>query len=270
MDWSETVAVNRSHWEALATLHGEGRDGYYDVEGLVAGADSLLDAEALAVGDVAGQDVLHVQCHLGFDAISLARRGARVTGVDFAPTALAKARALAGRCGVGIEYVEADVLALPPALHGRFDTAYATIGVLMWIADVDAWMRSVVRTLRPGGRLVLVELHPLLNTIASLDPLVLDFPYAAAGPRGFEEDGSYAAPQANVEARASVQYGHSLGEIVTAALGAGLTVEALREHLDVELDPRGNLLPRDPDGRHRLRVSGEQLPILFTLVAARS
>src|SRR3954452_20908062 len=152
MDPREDVEVNRAHWDALAAVHGEGADGYYDVEALAAGADTLRAAEASAAGDVAGLDVLHVQCHLAFDAISLARRGARVTGVDFSPGSLAKARGLAERCGVGLELVEADSTALPPSLHGRFDLAYATIGVLSWIADVDAWMRSVAATLRPGGR----------------------------------------------------------------------------------------------------------------------
>ncbi len=118
-DWAEVVAVNRARWDAMAALHGEGRDHYYDVDALEAGKDSLVDVEQAAVGDVAGLDVLHVQCHLGFDAVSLARRGARVTGVDFSPAALAKGRAIAARAGVEVEYVEADALARPPAQHGE-------------------------------------------------------------------------------------------------------------------------------------------------------
>jgi len=35
------------------------------------------------------------------------------------------------------------------AVRGRFDLAYATIGVLCWIDDVGAWMRSVAGVLRP-------------------------------------------------------------------------------------------------------------------------
>jgi hypothetical protein len=61
----------------------------------------------------------------------------------------------------------------------------------------------------------------------------------------------------------------SLGEIVTAALRAGLRIEALHEHLEVDRDPRGDMLAPEYDGRYRLRVSGERLPILYTLIAAR-
>ncbi len=149
----------------------------------------------------------------------------------------------------------------------RFDLVYSTIGVLCWIADLDAWMRSVAFALRPGGRLVLVEIHPLFTTIASLDPLELDFPYAFDGPRRFDEPGSYADAEADVAATVAVEYGHSLGEIVTAAIGAGLRIDALHEHLDADRDDRGDVLARDPDGRYRLRVGGELLPVRFTLLA---
>ncbi len=66
-----------------------------------------------------------------------------------------------------------------------------------------------------------------------------------------------------------VNYGHSLGEVVNTAIAAGLAVERLDEHLECEMDPRGDLLRREDDGRHRLRLGGEALPVLFTLVARR-
>ena len=263
--------LNRAHWDALAAVHGQ--DAYYDTEGLIAGADSLHEAEAAgvreAVGAVAGLDVLHLQCHIGFDAISLARRGGRVVGVDFSPASLEKARALARRCEVDIEFVEAEATALPRDLHNRFDLVYATMGVIGWIDDLVAWMRSAADAMRGGGRLLLVELHPLYTMIARADPLELDFPYAYDGPRPYAETGSYADPDADVAAADSVEYGHSLGEIVTAAIRAGLRVERLDEHMDADFDPRGDVLAHDDDGRYRLRIDGERLPVLFTLVARK-
>jgi SAM-dependent methyltransferase len=234
----------------------------------------LREAEAAAVAqaapDLRGRDVVHIQCHIGFDTIALARRGARVTGVDFSPASLAKAAYLAERCGVEIEWVQADAAALPDSLRGGFDLAYATIGAICWIEDIGAWMRCAAATLRPGGRLVLVEIHPLYAMVqAAGDPLRLDFPYAFDGPRSFDEPGSYADPDAPVQITAEVVYAHSLGEVVNAAIAAGLRIDALDEHLETDLDPRGNLLTRGEDGRYRLEVSGERLPVLFTLIATR-
>ncbi len=269
MDRSTARRINRAHWDALAAVHGQ--DAYYDTEALVAGADSLREAEAAglreAVGAVAGLDVLHLQCHIGFDSISLARRGARVVGVDFSPASLEKARALARRCEVDVEFVEGDATALPVELHNRFDLVYSTIGVISWIDDVTAWMRSAAAALRGGGRLLLVEIHPLYNMVDSPAPLKLDFPYADDGARTFDEPTSYAGPR--VSSSETVVYAHSLAEIVNAALAAGLRIERLEEHLEADFDPRGDLLAATDDGRYELRVDGERLPVLFALVAGK-
>ena len=267
---SDPLELNRARWDALAAVHGQ--DGYYDSAALIAGRVDLREAEAAAIADALpdphGRDVVHIQCHIGFDTIVLARRGARVTGVDFSPVALAKAAHLAERCGVSIDWVEADAAALPSDLDGRFDLAYATIGALCWIEDIGAWMRCAAATLRPGGRLVLVEIHPLYTMLeAAGEPLRLDFPYAFDGPRRFDEPGSYADPDAPVAATAEVVYAHSLGEVVNAAIAAGLRIDSLHEHLETDSDPRGNVLARAADGRYRLEVTGERLPILFTLTA---
>ena len=74
MDATET---NRAHWEALARVHAAQNTGYYDADALIAGRDTVPDRW---LGDVSGMDVMHLQCHLAYDAISLARRGARVRG----------------------------------------------------------------------------------------------------------------------------------------------------------------------------------------------
>ncbi len=262
----EPSEVNRAHWEALARVHAAQNTGYYDADALIAGRDTVPDRW---LGDVRGMDVMHLQCHLAYDAISLARRGARVTGVDFSARALSEAGALAARCGVSLELVEASATDLPASLHGRFDLVYATIGVLGWIEDLPAWMRSVFVALRPGGRLFLHELHPLYLTVESLSPLTLDFPYAFDGPREFDEEGSYADRDAVVEATKTIEFAHSLGEVVTAAVEAGLVVDALHEALETDREHRGGLLPQEADGMYRLRVSGEALPVLYTLLAHR-
>ncbi|WP_261987577.1 hypothetical protein [Actinomadura sp. HBU206391] len=65
---------------------------------------------------------------------------------------------------------------------------------------------------------------------------------------------------------ADVKYPHSLGEIVTAVLDAGLTIRRLGEHIATELDPR-NILPQDQDGLYRLPFGDSHLPILYSIRA---
>jgi len=271
----DAAAANHAHWQDLARVHGNGDDAYYDVEALIAGRTAMTEHEQAALdlaGGVSGRDVLHVQCHLGFDAITFAQRGARVTGLDFSATALAKAEQIAARAGVTVNWTLAEATRLPDALVGRFDLAYASIGAICWIGELAAWMQSVARALRPGGRLVLVDMHPAYGVVGSLEPFVVDFPYAFDGPRAFREPGSYANPQADVKATLSVAFAHDLGEVVNTAIDAGLRIDRLIEHTSCAFDPRGGVARREADGRYRVRLGGESgfpVPMLFTLVATK-
>ena len=102
-----------------------------------------------AIGDVAGQRLLHLQCHFGLDTLSLARMGASVTGLDFSPVAIEQARALAAEAGIEATFVCADVLAPPPGLTG-FDIVFASWGAIFWIGDLGAWMRVAAGALKTG------------------------------------------------------------------------------------------------------------------------
>ena len=181
--------------------------------------------------------------------------------------ALAKARTIGERSGVDIDWVEADVCAIPERLHGRFDLAWATIGVLCWIGDLEAWMRSVAAMLRAGGQLVLVDGHPLGKMVSTTEPLTLGMPYGGAQRLPYRDGASYAGVA--VRPGANVEFAYSLGEVVTAAADAGLRILQLAEHLDVSFDPRSGVVRQELDGQWRLRIDGQPLPTLFTLRALR-
>jgi ubiquinone/menaquinone biosynthesis C-methylase UbiE len=262
--------LNRNWWDERAALHGQ--DAVYDTAGFLDGRSTLYRLDHELVGEVTGRSLIHLQCHTGMDTLSWLRAGAaEVTGVDFSEVALAKATETARSVGLAdrASFVRTDVLKVPQELHGRFDICYASRGVLGWIGDVEAWMRTAEAVLRPGGHFALIEMHPLFAMAASVDPLDLDFPYANDGPRTFTESGSYAAPDAQTTHNTTVQFAHSVGEVVTAAVRAGLLIEYVGEHVSVETDVGRGLLPRDADGLVRWRIDGELLPVLYSLRARR-
>jgi SAM-dependent methyltransferase len=262
--------LNRAWWDERAALHGQ--DGrVYDTSEFIAGAGTLKAVDYELVGDVSGLDVIHLQCHTGMDTLSWLRAGASsVTGVDFSAVAIDKAAAIAREAGLAdrATFLMSDILAVPEDLHGRFDVAFASIGVICWIGDIDAWMRTAYAVLRPGGHLVLRELHPLWNMTESLDPMRIDFPYVDTGALRFSATGSYAAPGADTHHNETEEWAHSLGEVVTAAITSGLVVELLREYVEVESDGSGELT-RDEDGLFRWRYDDQLLPIEFGLRARK-
>jgi SAM-dependent methyltransferase len=282
-------ASTKQYWDGAAAKHGTTpEDRYYHLDDVVAGGTLMTSLEESAVAratgadpaaplsGLAGLDVLHLQSHIGVDGIVMARAGARVTCADYSATALGRAQELAARVGVAVETVETDARDLPTSLHGRFDLVYATIGAICWIDDLDVWMRQVALALRPGGALVMVELHPAYQMFDSISPeVVCDFPYGGGVALTYTSSGSYADPTDTSEST-TTSYAHSIADVAMSGLRAGLALEHLDEHDAIAFNPRGDdVLTEGPDGLHRFLLGrgthpGEPpqpLPVAFTYIA---
>src|SRR5690349_24131099 len=90
----DPIEVNRRNWDERATIHARDTTSDYMLARFRAGEDTLHAIEAAELGDISGKRVLHLQCHIGPDTLSLARRGAVVSGLDFSKSALEVARRL--------------------------------------------------------------------------------------------------------------------------------------------------------------------------------
>lgn len=108
------LETNRRLWDGWTEIHR--RSSFYDVDPFRGGASTLKSIEVELVGDVRGKELLHLQCHFGLDTLSWARLGARVTGVDSSPRAIALARDLAGEAGLDGELRE-----YPHSPYGCFE-----------------------------------------------------------------------------------------------------------------------------------------------------
>jgi SAM-dependent methyltransferase len=233
---------------------------------------TVVAHDAPVLGDLTGQRALHLQCHVGTDTLSLARLGARITGLDFAPSAVDAARQLCERAGVPARFVVSDVYDAGVALDGeRFDLVYTGIGALCWLPDIVGWARVVAALLEPGGRLFVRELHPVLFTVDDErddELLVIRYPYFnTAEPQFVDSQTSNYRP---VELAAPQRYvwNHGLGEVVTALLEAGLRLTSLVEHDEAEWHALPWMVPTS-GGRYGLPPGRERVPLMYTITAVR-
>src|SRR6185503_3519027 len=216
-------AVNLRNWESRVPVHAGSRD--YDLAGLSADPNRLSRVVAFDqpwLGDLTGLDVVHLQCHIGTDTVSLARLGGRVTGVDFSPGALAVARELATASGVEVRFVESELYSAPSALDQQFDLVYTGVGALNWLPDIAGWARVVAAVLRPGGRLYIRDGHPMLNTLHDgIDDheLRVTLPYFEGHALRWVNEVTYTDgdPIASPE---QYEWNHGLGETVQAVIDA--------------------------------------------------
>ena len=78
--------VNRANWDERAPAHAA--SPAYQLDRFVADPGHLsavVRYDLPLLGDVAGLTGIHLQCHIGTDTLSLARLGARMTGLDLSP-----------------------------------------------------------------------------------------------------------------------------------------------------------------------------------------
>lgn len=257
---------NLAWWQEAALLHAD--SDFYDLDALRSGQDFMRPFEVVELGDVFGRDLVHLQCHIGTDTVSWARRGARVVGLDFSSNSVGVARALAAGCGVDIQFVCADVHDAPVALDGRrFDIVYTGVGALNWLPDVVAWAGVVRELLRPGGVLYLSEIHPLVFGLSEDGRSLVHDIHAAAYGSTTESGGTYAVPDAELSNRTTFERAHSMSEVLSAVLDCGLTVELVHEHSYTNAP--WPWLVRGADRMFRLPDGWPRYPLAYSLRARR-
>jgi SAM-dependent methyltransferase len=101
--------------------------------------------------DLAGKDAIELGCGTAYVSARMARRGARVVGVDNSEAQLATARRLQHEHGIDFALVHGNAEAVPYP-DGSFDFAVSEYGACLW-ADPRRWVPEAARLLRPGGRL---------------------------------------------------------------------------------------------------------------------
>ena len=144
---------NRSAWDERAVIHMHDTAGFYAIGRFCAGEDILLDIVANEIGDVGNKRIAHLQCHIGFEALCLARRGAIVSGLDFSPQSIAAAKTLAAKSNLTATFICGDVYDAPRLFDDTFDVVFVSWGSLNWLPEIAQWGEVVGALLRPGGYL---------------------------------------------------------------------------------------------------------------------
>ena len=156
----EHVAANRRHWDAHAHEWVErGENNWVRAEAEWGVWDVPESDLAMLPADMTGLDAIELGCGTAYVGAWMARRGARVVGVDNSEAQLATARRLAGEHGVALTLVHGNAETVPYP-DGSFDFAISEYGAAIW-CDPYAWIPEAHRLLRPGGRLVFLGSAPL-------------------------------------------------------------------------------------------------------------
>jgi SAM-dependent methyltransferase len=124
-------------------------------EEIVWGVFAVTESELGIFGSVDGLDVVELGCGTAYCSAWLARRGARVVGVDPTPAQLETAQRMQREFGLEFPLVQGfgEEVPLPDA---SFDLVHSEYGASLW-ADPYSWIPEAARLLRPRGQLVFLR-----------------------------------------------------------------------------------------------------------------
>jgi SAM-dependent methyltransferase len=224
MSHAEDALRNREVWtKANAEYTDRQARRAWASEEITWGMFSGPESEIGALGDVDGKDVVELGCGTAYFGAWLAKRGARVTGVDVTPAQLETARRMQEEFDLPFSLIEASAEDVPLP-DESFDLALSEYGASIW-CDPELWIAEAARLLRPGGRLVF-----LCNSPVSI----------LCSPDEGKVEERLLRPQSDLgriewpgeDEGVNYHLGH--GEMIRVLRGKGFVVEALHERLAPE------------------------------------
>jgi SAM-dependent methyltransferase len=283
---SSAHEANRLSWNKATNAHNSHKSD--QAAFFRAGGMTLFPEEIELLGDVQGESIVHLQCNAGQDTLSLATLGAVVTGVDISDVAVDFARRLSNESGIKAEFHRADIYDwLVETIYGgstRFDIAFSSYGALCWLSDLNLWAKSVAGVLKPGGRLVVVDFHPLLTVFE--EDWSIKYDYFGSGAAVRSDDGirDYVAVSGQALAPSgyldgitdfanpypSYEFQWAIGDIVSAVVEAGFLLTALNEYPFMNGAKLLSHMIEGENGRMYPPKHIPQLPLMYGLSARLS
>ena len=244
MRYRDLREQNRRSWNNVVPAH---YSHHRDLVGFLRqGGLTIFPEERELLGDLDGRTLVHLLCNTGQDTLSLARLGARVTGVDISESAIDIARQLSSDAGIPGQFECHDVydwLTQASSAGQRFERVFCSYGAICWLPDLATWAHNIARILAPGGRFVVIDFHPASNMFDRQWRLIASYPSSGSilALLGIDdyvgESGGGLTPSGYLDGIRDFKnnepcyvFRWGVGEVVTALAGAGLTIEVLREY----------------------------------------
>lgn len=258
------LEINKNSWNAKVDPHL--KSDFYFVEEFLQGRSSLNAIELALLGDIKGKTILHLQCHFGQDSISLSRMGADVTGVDLSDKAIETGKDLAQKCGTDTQFINSDVYSLPDILDQKFDIVYTSYGVVGWLPDLDKWAGVISHFLKPGGKFIMAEFHPVVWMFDD-DFTKVAYNYFNEKPIVETYEGTYADQSADI-VQEYVMWNHSLAEVLQNLISHEIEPEVFQE-FDWSPYPCFRHVEEFEKGKWRIPQFGNKIPMVYALAGKK-
>lgn len=218
--------VNQETWNHKTEIHVT--SDFYDNEAFLKGKSTLNSIELELLGDLKDKKILHLQCHFGQDTMTFSRMGAKATGIDLSDKAIEKAREFTSNLGLDTTFICCDIYDAPNYSDEKFDIVFTSYGTIGWLPDLDKWAKVVSHFLKPNGKFVMADFHPVVWMFDN-DFKEVFYNYFNVEPIIEEENGTYADKNAPLETK-TITWNHPISEILNALISNDLEIKTFNEY----------------------------------------
>lgn len=264
MEATNYIAVNKLTWNNKVPIHLD--SDFYDMKSFLDGKNSVPEIDLNLLGNIEGKSILHLQCHFGQDSLSLARLGAKVTGIDLSDQAIAKAKELNKQLKLDATFICCDVYETLNHITEKFDIVYTSYGTIGWLPDLEQWAKIISGALKPDGKFVFVEFHPVLWMFDD-DFKAIKYHYHNEKPIIEEYSGTYANKEAAIITN-YIGWNHSLSEVFQSLLNNGLQMEHFEEYDYSNYNCMNELIEFE-SGKFRIKHLDNKIPMMYSLVSKK-
>jgi len=257
-------SINKDAWNKKTPVHVE--SSFYNQEAFLNGKNSLNDIELGLLGNIQDKNILHLQCHFGQDTISLSRLGAIATGVDIAENAINIAKQTANQLNLQTQFICCNIYDLPNYLNQKFDIVFTSYGTIGWLPDLDKWANLIAQYLKPGGRFVMVEFHPVVWMFDDHFQNI-SYNYFNTGEIIENEVGTYANKASSITQQ-YISWNHSISEIINSLINQKLIINSFDEYNFSPYNCFKNTIEFEPN-KFQIKHLENKIPMLFAIKATK-
>ena len=261
---NEYLNLNKQTWNNKVDVHIA--SDFYENESFLNGKSTLNSIELELLGDVSNKKILHLQCHFGQDTISFSRLGAKATGVDLSDKAIERAKEFNSKLGSDAEFICCDIYDTPNHLDEKFDIVFTSYGTIGWLPDLDKWAKVVSHFLKPNGKFVMADFHPVVWMYDD-DFKEVFYNYFNIEPIFEEGSGTYAEKDSEIENK-TISWNHPISEILNALISNNLELNQFNE-FDYSPYNCFNETKEFEPGKFRIKTFGNKIPMVYSILATK-
>lgn len=258
------ININKQTWNNKTEVHIT--SDFYDNDNFLKGKSTLNSIELDLLGDISSKKILHLQCHFGQDSLSLSRLGAQVTGIDLSDKAIQKAQEYNSQLNLNATFICCDIYDLPNYLNEKFDIVFTSYGTIGWLPDLSKWANIVTQFLKPNGKFIMAEFHPVVWMFDN-DFKEVFYNYFNIEPIIEDESGTYADRYSEIEAQ-TITWNHPTSEVLNALIQTGLQINSFNEY---DYSPYNcfNETEEFETGKFRIKHLANKIPMVFSIEATK-